>query len=357
MNIAFVTTCLEPACDGVGDFTTLLAEECARRSHKVTRLALNDPFVKEIQRSPGLLRFPGDTPWPARAAEGRAWLEEFKPDCVSLQFVCYGFHPRGILTGIAPQVRRLLGEWPKEVFFHELWQGTQSGAQVKQRLNGWLQRRSVVQLLRSLAPRVVHTSNPAYVHLLGRIGIPARRLPLFGSLPLPATSAARKSNGLTFAFFGTLHPVWPPEPLFGKLRALGRPITIAHVGRIGSGAELWDRLQRDYGNDFTFRRLGELPPQEIADFFAAADFGVAATPWSIIGKSASVAAMIDCGLPVIVNRNDIQFPGLDQFPPLDPLLHLLDDDLPSRLREIGHAPPRLRLSDTTDQFFSDWAAP
>ena len=55
MRIAFVTSGLEPECDGVGDYTTLLAEECERRGLAIARLALNDSRISEAVVSPGLL--------------------------------------------------------------------------------------------------------------------------------------------------------------------------------------------------------------------------------------------------------------------------------------------------------------
>ena len=67
MRIAFVTSGLEPECDGVGDYTSLLAEECERRGHAVARLALNDPRTAKEIDSPGLLRLPIRFPgWRAR---------------------------------------------------------------------------------------------------------------------------------------------------------------------------------------------------------------------------------------------------------------------------------------------------
>ena len=354
MRIAFITSGLEPECDGVGDYTTLLAEECERRGHAVARLALNDDRISGAIDSPGLLRLPQAQPWPVRLARARQWLESFAPDWVSLQFVNYGFHPRGFATATASRLRELLSGWPVQVFLHELWIGEEHGTPWKQRALGWLQRRGVVGLLRTLDARVVHTSNAAYVHRLARHGVTARRLPLFGSLPVPGATHAGKGDALTFVLFGTLHPVWPPEPLFSQLRALQRPIEIVHAGNIGAGESLWKQMVSTYGGTFRFRRLGRLSPSALADLFATADFGVATTPWAIIGKSASVAAMLDCGLPVIVNRDDIQFAGLGTLPAPDPLLLRMDPDLPRTLSAATRRAPRLSLPDVAAQFLRDW---
>jgi hypothetical protein len=62
----------------------------------------------------------------------------------------------------------------------------------------------------------------------------------------------------------------------------------------------------------------------------AADFGVAASPWQLIGKSGSAAAMLDHGLPVIVSRDDFQA-AVTSAPPGDLLLHHCDPSLESKL--------------------------
>lgn len=351
MKIAFITSGLEPGRNGVGDYTTLLAGECERRGHATCRIALNDREARAADRAGAELRLAGTLPWDERATVARETLAEFAPHAISLQFVCYGFHPRGFVGRVAEPLRTVVRDWPLHVFMHELWLGEQRGAPWKERAIGWIQRHGVLSLLRSLDVRLVHTSNDSYAALLARRGIPARRLPLFGPLPLPSPMSPR-GEGLTFAFFGTLHPVWPPEPLFTHLRTLDRPVTLAHIGAMGAGPALWDSLTQRYPH-FTFRRLGEQPPPVIADFFAAADFGIATTPWAILGKSASVAAMLEAGLPVIVNRDETRFPGVPDFPADDPLLMRMGADLPAQLHAARRRPPRLRLPDIAAQFLTE----
>jgi hypothetical protein len=159
---------------------------------------------------------------------------------------------------------------------------------------------------------------------------------------------------LTFALFGTLHPVWPSEPLFAHLRALGRKITITHGGGIGRGAALWETMERKYGADFTFRRLGQLSPIEAAEYLHSADFGIATTPWALIGKSGSVAAMLDMGLPVVVNRDDVRYHGHDVAGPLDPLLLPMNGDFTARLNAARRRAPRLHLPEVAAQFLVEW---
>lgn len=360
MKIAFATSGLEPGCDGVGDYMTGLARECEKLGHSVVRVALNDRLISQMQCTPDLLRLPVTMSWTDRATKAKAWLAEFAPDFVSLQFVAYGFHPRGSFASAIPALHSIFGVTPMEIMFHELWIGGGSGASLKHRFTGWLQRRSIKKMTTMLNVRRIHTSNPLYQSILAREGIPPEVLPLFGALPPPSLEVASRTleavtleRPLTFVFFGTLHPVWPAEPLFTHLRALKLPIKLIHVGRIGSGADLWKKLEDQTKDAFQFETLGELSPQGVADVFATADFGIATTPWGIIGKSGSAAAMLESGLPVVVNRNDVPFTSCES-PSHDPQLILMDDHLPEKLRSAKRQPPLLRLPGVAKQFVEDW---
>lgn len=352
MKIAFLTSCLEPGCDGVGDYTQLLAEECRRHGHEVSLIALNDGFVDSPVWKDGSIRFPREMGWSERCAQAREWLQKFSPDWVSLQFVCFGFEPRGLIARRSAELVDLLQDWQVQIFFHELWVGAERGASLKHRLLGWMQRRGVLSLVRRIEPRIVQTSNEAYVQLLNRGGVKAGCLPLFGSLPLPRMSGSADAASLHGVLFGTLHRVWPAEPLFTYLRRLKRRIRLTHIGRIGAGEALWAGLVRTYGAEIQFERLGELSPQDVADHFGQADFGVATTPWEIIGKSASVAAMIDCGLPVIVNRDDIHYPGI-KVGSQHPLLIKMGPDLAEQLARVPRTIPRLRLFEMAECFLKE----
>jgi hypothetical protein len=154
--------------------------------------------------------------------------------------------------------------------------------------------------------------------------------------------------------FGTLHPVWPPEPLFSKLRALDRPVEITHIGRIGAGAELWEAMVARYGDGIAFRRLGEQPPDRISEVFATTHFGIATTPWALVGKSGTVAAMREHGLPVIVNRDDVRYAGLTDRASDEPLLIRMGDDLCARLRVVQRGQARPGLPNVAAQFLAPW---
>jgi hypothetical protein len=101
------------------------------------------------------------------------------------------------------------------------------------------------------------------------------------------------------------------------------------AGRAGEAGEIiWDEMTSLYRDKITLIQLGEQPVEIISALLQHADFGVATSPWHLVGKSGTVAAMLDHGLPVVVTRNDFQpFVGREQPPTLDPLVHRCDEFL------------------------------
>ena len=113
---------------------------------------------------------------------------------------------------------------------------------------------------------------------------------------------------------------------------------------------------KQYGSDIELWRGGEQSVEKISQFFLSTDFGISSTPLSLIGKSASVAAMLDHGLPVIVNRNDVHFRGIPEIAPMSGLLIPVDENFLKRLAALKRQPPRPRLPEVAAQFLSDIGA-
>jgi hypothetical protein len=389
MRIAFVTTCLEPGKDGVGDYTRDLAAECVRRGHVCDLIAINDrclttaASLQEDQAARGtaveVLRFAATIPWSQRLLATRTHVERTSPDWVSLQFVPYGFHSKGLVGHLGAGLASLVADRKVHVMFHELWIGAELGAPLRHRLMGRLQRRAILSMLKMLDPDVVHTSNWAYLARLRAAGVQTRLLTLCGNIPFapqvhPSGATWLQSeveklglaaNGLMqrdacwwFGLFGSLHPEWTPEPLFSHLAEAGqrasRRIVIAAIGAQGSTSALWKDLAARYADRFSFVNFGERSATEISRFMQGVDFGIATTPWLIIGKSGSTAAMLEHGLPVIVSRDDVRLP-LEVEEPQHPQLFKMDCSLPQRLIAASRGPPRDGLRTSTDAFLADLA--
>jgi hypothetical protein len=296
--------------------------------------------MKPRENAEWCLRLTRSATWKKRVEKARAALQEFQPDWVSLQFVCYGFHPKGLTFEFARHVAPLFTLGRGHVMLHELWIGESNGYGLKDRVIGWLQKRSVIGLLRTLRPAVIHTSNPVYREVLRRNGLGALELPLPGNIPVLTpvaggleTMLRKHGSPLDFSnrdawwvagIFGTIHPQWSPVRFLDGLCSLAREkqkrLLLLHFGRTHQdGAAAWQKL----ADKFTGR--GKLPRNRttaeafLSTALQALDFGIATSPWALIGKSGCTAAMLDHGLPVAVPDDDWQLRrGVTPEPTADP---------------------------------------
>lgn len=336
MRIVFLCSSLEPGRDGVGDYVRTLAAGLERMGHACQLLALHDRWLAQREQRKGRtlpadadgdslasLRLPARMPWPERVRRAGDWIERFEPDWVSLHFVPYGFHDKGLVFGLGRWLQALTAGHPLHIMFHELWIGDAPGTPWKQRLVGRLQRSLIGRMLRQTGPACVTTSNAVYGGMLEKLGYEAPLLPICGNVPivqdpehdwideacrragLAQVPTARESCWV-FVFFGLLHPEWEPEPLFSRVRRAaaraGKTVVMLALGRLGSGEALWTQLARAYGNDFHFLTLGEQSARRVSEVLHSSDIGIAASPWELMGKSGSAACMFDHGLPIIVTR-------------------------------------------------------
>jgi hypothetical protein len=95
MRFLFVTGGLEPGRDGVGDYMRQFVDSLQSVGEESGMLALNDHAVASVTTGGQTFerRLPSQMSWRERVELGRAAVREFRPECVVLQFVCYGYHP------------------------------------------------------------------------------------------------------------------------------------------------------------------------------------------------------------------------------------------------------------------------
>lgn len=377
MRILFLTSGLGPGQDGVGDYTRRLALACVRQNQECRVIALNDPqTVTPVEAAESLdgcqiltLRLPARLPWEQRVELARAFRAQRPVDWTSLQFVPYGFQRKGVVGNLARRLAPITAGSPLHLMFHELWLGIGQTPPLRDRLIGQIQRHYIRKLVGQLKPRSITTSNPFYLSLLKGNGIPAAELPLFGNIPVSQDLAVPEAlvragicdelgshpDRWLGLFFGTLHPEWKPEPLMNLLNAASEKtrhrICLISAGRWGaSAASAWKKLQNDYSSSIAFIRLGEQPSLQVSTLLQVADFGLATSPWHLIGKSGAAAAMLDHGLPVIVTRTEFQ-PAAASSHPDDPLLHRCDAALEAKLvAGLPKRPAHDRVDDVARDF-------
>ena len=375
MRITILTGGLEPNRDGVGDYSRWLAKEAARQGASCRLLALADRHLDKVvhgdESGIDTLRLPFDMPWADRLTLAHEFLAASPSDWISLQFVPYSFQRWGIAARLVRAMPALVGRAQLHVMFHEIW--IDGAASPRKRLVSAAQRRAVLALAGD-SRSVIHTSNPTYQHALAQHGVHAERLPLFGSIPVESgdadawlaprlaaagcdalTAAGGRGRWWIFALFGTVHPVWPPQPLLDELQvaaaAAGKRVALVSAGRLGDGERIWHEMAATYGARVPMLHLGEQPAARLSELFNSVDFGIATTPFALIGKSATVAAMLDHGLPVVVNRDDCRWPAPATTDEREAaLLIRMSSDLPARLQRARRLPAVWRLPTVASQW-------
>jgi len=337
LKILFVCSSLEPGKDGVGDYTRRLAGELIKRGHGCAIVAANDTYLSAVTREQqeiegviiSVLRLPETMERSERANEVRHWIDHFKPNWVSLQFVLYGLDPKGRGFGLANWLAAMNSHAPWHIMFHELWLGLGKNSTFKHRLIGAVQHWSVRQILQTLRPRCAHTQTGAYQIVLGREKIDAGILPLFSNIPYAPNdgwsrllvpliakangkSPARESFYLT-GVLGAVHGEWDAQKAMDSLLPLThkfqKRLVLVFLGKNNLSSQTFDDLKNKFQAHADVVVAGERSALEISQILQSLDLGLATSPLQVIQKSGSAVAMAEHGLPLLVVRDDWHLRG------------------------------------------------
>ena len=324
MRIAFL--CGGLGLGGVADYTRNLAAQLRPLGVESLAIGLNDRDIgsRQAEQAPGweALALPEALPWPERIGAAEQALARFRPDWLSLQFVPYAFNRKGVVALEGRWLQRLASERRLHVMMHELWvEPLPRAVPFRRTLVRAAQRAAILRLLRRLRSSAIHTSNAVYRELLAREGFAAELLPLFGNVPLmdapdrgwlePALADAGadpSARPLLFGFFGGIAPDWDANGLFARLTAalakLGRQGLILSAGAAGPVEAMMAQWRRRHPA-LRFYALGVQPGERISTYLQALDFGLSSYPYALVGKSSSIMAMLEHGLPVILSWGDL----------------------------------------------------
>jgi hypothetical protein len=325
----------------VGDYTRRLAGELVRQGHPCVILALNDSDVNEAvfetQRREDaaipVLRLPRMTGLANRVILARKWLGDLKPDWISLQYVCYGFHPKGLAWRWNAAFSKLNGLCSRRhLSLHELWI---EPPPLRHWFIGMGQRLIIRDLCARVCPRIVTTTIPLYKRWLSGLGVAAELLPLFGNIPKTSRDDGHvakllqkagsvivqrpRSTFLNGVLFGGVQSPFNPGPLNEWLAQLqsrsNKSIILSFVGRNGPGCDgLVKSLVGNERRNFEVILLGEQSVDVISQVLQYADFGISTCGSKRIGKSGTFAAMREHGLPVVLADGEID-PALQRSGP------------------------------------------
>lgn len=308
MKIIFICASAEPGRDGVGDYCRRLSAELINTGHDARILAINDRAVNKIvsqsQTEGGsvidTLRIPMILQTKQRLQHAGDFIKEFKPDWLSLQYVPFGFHPKGLKLGLGNELRSITGSARWQIMFHELWVGMAKEESAKLIWWGRAQQVLIKRLLQKLKPAVVHTQTKLYQAQLKKLNVEARYLPLFGNIPVTGGQETLKAD-VTFVLFGAIHSgglidAFAAEAAQYKAE-IGKTIQLLFVGRCGDEQYQWTEKWKAIG--LQAEVLGEQSAQRISALLSSATAGISTTGLAVVEKSGAFAAMRNHGLPVI----------------------------------------------------------
>lgn len=339
MRILFICGSLEPGRDGVGDYTRRLAGELTRQGQKVTLLAINDDFLTETligaQEDNGtsleVIRIATSLASHKRFEQAKEWIEDFKPEWISLQYVPFSFHRKGLPLSLSSKLSKIGKGVRWHIMFHELWVGMESDSSFKFVIWGWVQKHLIKSFTGNLNPSLIHTQTLLYQTLLEKLGFNPRYLPLFGNIPVVNSEFQDKradniligfNSCFSLVLFGTIHPGVPVQSFAEEAAAFSKKnkveIKLVIVGRTGSEQGKWASIWEAAG--LKVELMGEQTPERISEILSSSLAGISTTPLALLEKSGSVAAMREHGLSVLCVRPYWAVKGISNFSPLSGII-------------------------------------
>lgn len=317
MNILFICGSAEPGKDGVGDYIRRLCGELSRTGHNAQILSLCDKhtgrFFTETQWVEGSPVIVSRIPIYSSYNQQQAWAQEILDttpiDWISLQFVPYSFHSKGLPFWLPGFLNKLKGKHQWHLMFHELWIGIEREATFKKKCVGFLQKRIIRKLEKSIAPKVVHTQSKIYQHYLSKIAIASYYLPLFGNVSVTA-SKSENPELVKIVVFATIHDKAPFEDfiidLKKELEHLRKESKFVFIGRHGAILSTWINILDLYSIEYEL--FGTSSEKKISEILINSDYGISSTPYKISDKSGVLAAMREHQLTII----SVAKPWIDQ---------------------------------------------
>lgn len=329
MKIAFICGSIEPGYDGVGDYTRNIAAELIRQGHKIAIVSIADKFVKENCSGDQyignikipVLRLSSALARKKPAEDAVDWIDNFNPDWLSLQFVPFSFHSKGLPFGLSKFLKQLSQHAKWHIMFHELWVGMDTKASLKLFLWGKGQKLMIRSLIKRLNPSIINTQTNLYQKQLSKLGLSVNYLPLFSNIHKDEKAPDLEkhlNNVVSFVLFGHIHPGTPVLQFATEAssysRITGKRVKLTLIGRNGSEQANWTSTWINKGLEVEV--LGEQSPEKISSVLASATFGIITTPLALVDKSGTFAAMKDHGLSVMCVARDWQPQGFTHYSPI-----------------------------------------
>lgn len=327
MKIFFICGSLEPGRNGVGDYSRQLCGALLRKGIVTQITSLCDhhatTFTKENQIVEGKTVVVHRIPIASSNSQRLSWLHyilnDFKPDWISLQYVPYSFHPKGLPFWFPSFLQNIKGNHKWHIMFHELWIGMDTNASFKNKCNGLLQKRIIKQVLEGKEKKIINTQIDLYQHKITSLGYEVALLPLFSNIIKNKDSKSVTTSNeseIRFCLFGSIHYGAPVHEFITDLQQVlaaskeNKELKFIFIGSCGVAIKEW-KEQLD-AHSINYEVTGFVNDKQISTILSSCHYGISTTPYILNQKSGSLAAMLDHELPAICVARDWEVEGFNQ---------------------------------------------
>lgn len=253
------------------------------------------------------LRLPAHLKIDQRFLLSKTFVNNFNPKWISLQFVPFSFHHKGLMFGLAKRFLSLSDGRKLHVMFHELWIGVYGKFSTKQRLLGKVQKLSILGLLKRLKPDLITTTIEIYRRNLSTYNV--NLLPLFGNIAIQVMDSESglvyDNNRFTAIHFGTfsseIHDFERQIHFLSKAAKKVNKIPFLKVaGSGGVHKEKAMSIAKEILGDEQVQDLGRLTEALVSIHLLTSDLGISRADPVLLGKSGSAIAMLEHGLPLLL---------------------------------------------------------
>jgi hypothetical protein len=320
MKIAFICGSLQAGKDGVGDYTRRLAGEIIRNNHHVVAIAINDNHIntltEEQQDADGtplkVLRLTASTDENSRLAALEQYLKDFNPDWISLQYVPFSYHKKGLPYKLGSRLSKIGKPYKWHIMFHELWVGLHGKVTKKKLVLGYLQKLLIKDLIRRIKPACITTSIPLYQSKLAISNV--ELLPLFSNIAishkrsdLPFMSD-NMFSAVHFGGFSAYVDEFEAQLIYlqNVAASYNKKLQFVTIGEGGSNTARSLQMAARILVQGVITEKGRLSEAEISDVLLNSDIGISKADAVLYGKSGSTMAMFEHGLPVLLRGKQTQ---------------------------------------------------
>ena len=331
MKILFICGSIEPSKDGVGDYTRRLCGELIKMGHHAQILSLFDKQALKFSNQNQLTeenvvlayRIPKNTTYNQRLNITKEIIEKEKPDLISLQYVPFSFHNKGVPFWLPFFLKQINHEIKWHVMFHEMWTGISVISPFKHKVYGFFQRQIARKIISNLNPISITTSNILYQLVLEKNGISTEILPLFSNIPKVKVDDEFKkiffenlkiheNNADNYLFTGVFGSIYPEanleivlNELIIKAQSVNKKIVFISFGRNNNeGEKKIKSLKNKFSETIQFFNYGILSENNISNLLQLLNIGISCTPYQHLGKSGVFAAMKLHNLEVLMSCNE-----------------------------------------------------